>query len=149
MKNKCLSFIVPEFWSLVQVAEFKRLLGVKPTPKNEYLGVPVVTHDRSLKLPKEFDARTTWSQCTSIGRILGHSLASFIYVFFGTCYTDWLFLCFVFNSLFNYHTKDQVNFICLFSVLNNAFSDQLKTFLACLGSLWFLLGIWCCGVIVW
>ncbi|KAL0700518.1 hypothetical protein Bca4012_056640 [Brassica carinata] len=57
------------------VAEFKRLLGVKPTPKNEYLGVPVVTHDRSLKLPTEFDARTAWSQCTSIGRILVESLS--------------------------------------------------------------------------
>ncbi|XP_013632396.1 PREDICTED: cathepsin B-like [Brassica oleracea var. oleracea] len=56
------------------VAEFKRLLGVKPTPKNEFLGVPVVSHDISLKLPKEFDARTAWSQCSSIGRILdqGH-----------------------------------------------------------------------------
>uniref|UniRef100_A0A0D3AZ77 Peptidase C1A papain C-terminal domain-containing protein n=1 Tax=Brassica oleracea var. oleracea TaxID=109376 RepID=A0A0D3AZ77_BRAOL len=52
------------------VAEFKRLLGVKPTPKNEFLGVPVVSHDISLKLPKEFDARTAWSQCSSIGRIL-------------------------------------------------------------------------------
>ncbi|KAF2604143.1 hypothetical protein F2Q70_00024477 [Brassica cretica] len=56
------------------VAEFKRLLGVKPTTKNEFLGVPVVSHDISLKLPKEFDARTAWSQCSSIGRILdqGH-----------------------------------------------------------------------------
>ncbi|AEE27413.1 putative cathepsin B [Arabidopsis thaliana] len=56
------------------VAEFKRLLGVKPTPKTEFLGVPIVSHDISLKLPKEFDARTAWSQCTSIGRILdqGH-----------------------------------------------------------------------------
>uniref|UniRef100_M4FFM9 Peptidase C1A propeptide domain-containing protein n=1 Tax=Brassica campestris TaxID=3711 RepID=M4FFM9_BRACM len=56
------------------VAEFKRLLGVKPTPKNEFLGVPVVSHDISLKLPKEFDARTAWSQCSSIGRILGFGL---------------------------------------------------------------------------
>ncbi|XP_018460526.1 cathepsin B-like protease 2 [Raphanus sativus] len=58
------------------VAEFKRLLGVKPTPKNAFLGVPVVSHDISisLKLPKQFDARTAWSQCSSIGRILdqGH-----------------------------------------------------------------------------
>lgn len=55
----------------VQVGEFKRLLGVKPTPKNEFLGVPIVSHDISLNLPKEFDARTAWSQCTGIGRILG------------------------------------------------------------------------------
>ncbi|CAL9213401.1 unnamed protein product [Arabidopsis halleri] len=53
------------------VAEFKRLLGVKPTPKTAYLGVPIVRHDLSLKLPKEFDARTAWLQCTSIRRILG------------------------------------------------------------------------------
>ncbi|WZZ71450.1 hypothetical protein YC2023_082820 [Brassica napus] len=57
------------------VAEFKRLLGVKPTPKNEFLGVPVVSHDISLKLPKEFDARTAWSQCSSIGRILVQNIS--------------------------------------------------------------------------
>ena len=67
-----------------QVAEFKRLLGVKPTPKNEFLGVPVVSHDIdiSLKLPKEFDARTAWSQCSSIGRILGQSIISLFLSFF-------------------------------------------------------------------
>ncbi|XP_010542823.1 PREDICTED: cathepsin B-like [Tarenaya hassleriana] len=61
-------------FSNATVAEFKRLLGVKPTPKKELLGVPIVSHDRSLKLPKEFDARTAWPQCTTIGRILdqGH-----------------------------------------------------------------------------
>ncbi|WZZ77112.1 hypothetical protein YC2023_097684 [Brassica napus] len=47
------------------------LSGVKPTPKNEFLGVPVVSHDISLKLRNEFDARTAWSLCSSIGRILG------------------------------------------------------------------------------
>ncbi|CAH2039158.1 unnamed protein product [Thlaspi arvense] len=60
------------------VAEFKRLMGAKLTPKKEYLGVPVVSHDRSLKLPKEFDARTAWSQCTSIARILGQFLISLL-----------------------------------------------------------------------
>ncbi|XP_021897248.1 LOW QUALITY PROTEIN: cathepsin B-like protease 2 [Carica papaya] len=56
------------------VGEFKRLLGVKPTPKKELLGIPVVKHDKSLRLPKNFDARTAWSQCSTIGRILdqGH-----------------------------------------------------------------------------
>ena len=59
---------------MLQVAEFKRLLGVKPTPKKLLLGVPVVSHDQSLKLPKSFDARTAWPQCTSIGNILGLAL---------------------------------------------------------------------------
>ncbi|CDY64824.1 BnaCnng45130D [Brassica napus] len=51
------------------------LSGVKPTPKNEFLGVPVVSHDISLKLRNEFDARTAWSLCSSIGRILVESLS--------------------------------------------------------------------------
>ncbi|KAL5700737.1 cathepsin B [Ranunculus cassubicifolius] len=56
------------------VAEFKYLLGVKPTPQNDLLAVPVVAHPKNLNLPKEFDARTAWSQCSTIGRILdqGH-----------------------------------------------------------------------------
>ncbi|XP_056849361.1 cathepsin B-like protease 3 isoform X1 [Raphanus sativus] len=58
-------------FSNATVAEFKRLLGVKPTPKKLLLGVPVVSHDQSLKLPKSFDARNAWPQCTSIGNILG------------------------------------------------------------------------------
>ncbi|MQL95033.1 hypothetical protein Taro_027694 [Colocasia esculenta] len=57
------------------VAQFKRLLGVKPLPKGQarLLDVPVKKHPESqkLKLPKEFDARTAWSQCATIGRILG------------------------------------------------------------------------------
>ncbi|KAK9035698.1 hypothetical protein V6N11_077731 [Hibiscus sabdariffa] len=56
------------------VGEFKHILGVKPTPKKELLGVPVVTHVKSFKLPANFDARTAWPQCSTIGRILdqGH-----------------------------------------------------------------------------
>lgn len=56
------------------VGEFKHLLGVKPTPKKDLKSIPVVTHSKSLKLPKQFDARTAWSQCKTIGRILdqGH-----------------------------------------------------------------------------
>ncbi|XP_039042498.1 cathepsin B-like protease 3 [Hibiscus syriacus] len=53
------------------VGEFKHLFGVKPTPKKELVGIPVVTHDKSLKLPTTFDARTAWPKCRSIGRILG------------------------------------------------------------------------------
>jgi cathepsin B len=58
-----------------QVGQFKRLLGVKQTPRNELRSTPVVTHPKSLKLPKNFDARTAWSQCSTIGRILGNLLA--------------------------------------------------------------------------
>ncbi|XP_030539754.1 cathepsin B-like protease 2 [Rhodamnia argentea] len=56
------------------VGQFKHLLGVKPTPHGELRQVPVKTHPKSLKLPEKFDARTAWSQCTTIGRILdqGH-----------------------------------------------------------------------------
>lgn len=58
-----------------QVGQFKRLLGVKQTPRNELRSTRVVSHPRSLNLPKEFDARTAWSQCSTIGRILGLLLA--------------------------------------------------------------------------
>ncbi|XP_038709044.1 cathepsin B-like protease 3 isoform X2 [Tripterygium wilfordii] len=63
----------PKF-SNYTVGQFKHLLGVKSTHKKELLGVPVVTHPKSLKLPKQFDARTAWPQCSTIGRILdqGH-----------------------------------------------------------------------------
>ncbi|XP_058749683.1 cathepsin B-like protease 2 [Vicia villosa] len=56
------------------VGQFKRLLGVKQTPRNLLSSLPVVTHPKSSNLPKEFDARTAWSQCSTIGRILdqGH-----------------------------------------------------------------------------
>ncbi|CAN8248130.1 unnamed protein product [Cochlearia groenlandica] len=66
---------INERFSNATVAEFKRLLGVKQTPKKHFLGVPVVTHDDpSLKLPTQFDARSAWPLCTSIGNILdqGH-----------------------------------------------------------------------------
>ncbi|XP_016709818.1 cathepsin B-like protease 3 isoform X1 [Gossypium hirsutum] len=56
------------------VGEFKHILGVKPTPKKELLGIPIIRHDKSLKMPANFDARTAWPQCSTIGRILdqGH-----------------------------------------------------------------------------
>nr|XP_015639548.1 cathepsin B-like protease 3 isoform X2 [Oryza sativa Japonica Group]XP_015639549.1 cathepsin B-like protease 3 isoform X2 [Oryza sativa Japonica Group]BAG90919.1 unnamed protein product [Oryza sativa Japonica Group] len=58
----------------VQTAQFKHILGVKPTPHSVLNDVPVKTYPRSLMLPKEFDARSAWSQCNTIGTILdqGH-----------------------------------------------------------------------------
>ncbi|KAF8042980.1 hypothetical protein BT93_A1345 [Corymbia citriodora subsp. variegata] len=53
------------------VGEFKHILGVKPMPHGELRQVPVKTHPKSLKLPEKFDARTAWSQCSTIKRILG------------------------------------------------------------------------------
>ncbi|KAK7337621.1 hypothetical protein VNO77_18204 [Canavalia gladiata] len=61
--------INPRF-SNYTVEQFKRILGVKPTPTKELRSTPVKTHPKSLKLPKNFDARTAWSQCSTIGRIL-------------------------------------------------------------------------------
>ena len=65
----------PQFTNYT-VGQFKRILGVKPLPANdlEQDEVPVKTHSKSLKLPKEFDARTNWPQCINIGNILdqGH-----------------------------------------------------------------------------
>ncbi|KAH0436765.1 hypothetical protein IEQ34_026336 [Dendrobium chrysotoxum] len=56
------------------VSQFKYILGVKQTPRNILDNIPVKKHARPLNLPKEFDARRTWSQCSTIGRILdqGH-----------------------------------------------------------------------------
>ncbi|KAK8687780.1 hypothetical protein V6N13_086577 [Hibiscus sabdariffa] len=68
------------------VGEFKHILGVKPTPKKELLGVRVVTHDKSLKLPTTFDARTAWPQCSTIGRILDQ-----VTPFSGHCGSCWAF----------------------------------------------------------
>ncbi|XP_025817305.1 cathepsin B-like protease 2 isoform X1 [Panicum hallii] len=58
----------------LQIAQFKRILGVKPTPQSVLTDVPAKTYSRSLKLPKEFDARSKWSHCSTIGNILdqGH-----------------------------------------------------------------------------
>nr|AXQ06498.1 papain-like cysteine protease [Vriesea carinata] len=56
------------------VGQFKHILGVKPTPQNALEDTPVKTYPKSLWLPEKFDARTAWSQCNTIGRILdqGH-----------------------------------------------------------------------------
>ncbi|CAL8129785.1 unnamed protein product [Prunus armeniaca] len=56
------------------VSQFMHLLGVKPTPRKDFQSFPILTHPKSLKLPTNFDARTAWPQCNTIGRILdqGH-----------------------------------------------------------------------------
>ncbi|KAJ6879744.1 cathepsin B-like protease 3 [Populus alba x Populus x berolinensis] len=59
----------PQF-SNYSVGEFKYLLGVKQTPTKELRGVPLLRHPKSMKLPIEFDARTAWPHCSTIGRIL-------------------------------------------------------------------------------
>lgn len=63
--------IESEFCVNFQVGQFRRLLGVKPRPRRDFESVPMVTHPKSLKLPKQFDARSAWPQCSTIGRILG------------------------------------------------------------------------------
>ncbi|XP_068302874.1 cathepsin B-like protease 2 [Pyrus communis] len=56
------------------VSQFMHLLGVKPTPQKDLQSFPIKTYPKSLKLPNNFDARTAWPQCNTIGRILdqGH-----------------------------------------------------------------------------
>lgn len=56
------------------VGQFKHLLGVLPTPKNEIENVPVRSYPKGLNLPKQFDARKAWPQCSSVKAILdqGH-----------------------------------------------------------------------------
>ncbi|KAG9445491.1 hypothetical protein H6P81_016831 [Aristolochia fimbriata] len=55
------------------VAQFKRLLGVKPPPQNSPI-IPFKSHTAQIPLPNQFDARTAWPQCSTIGEILdqGH-----------------------------------------------------------------------------
>ncbi|KAF4378310.1 hypothetical protein F8388_014243 [Cannabis sativa] len=40
------------------VCQFRHILGVKPTPKQQLRSTPVISHPKSLKMPKSFDART-------------------------------------------------------------------------------------------
>ncbi|KAM0869623.1 hypothetical protein ACQ4PT_040551 [Festuca glaucescens] len=63
------------------VEQFKHILGVKPTPPGLLAGVPTKTYPRSEVLPNEFDARTKWSSCSTIGNILGQ----------GHCGSCWAF----------------------------------------------------------
>lgn len=68
-----------DFLFIAQVSQFMQLLGVKPTPQKDLQSFPILTHPESLKLPTNFDARTAWPQCNTIGRILGYLLL-FIYM---------------------------------------------------------------------
>ncbi|XP_022932733.1 cathepsin B-like protease 2 [Cucurbita moschata] len=63
----------PSF-SNYSVSQFKHILGVKQTPEKDLKSTPVLSHPKSLKLPKSFDAREAWPQCITIGTILdqGH-----------------------------------------------------------------------------
>ncbi|XP_059654089.1 cathepsin B-like protease 2 [Cornus florida] len=56
------------------VGQFMHLLGVKPTPHGDLKNIPIISHPKTLKLPRKFDARTAWPQCSTIGKILdqGH-----------------------------------------------------------------------------
>ncbi|KAK9757233.1 hypothetical protein RND81_01G150400 [Saponaria officinalis] len=56
------------------VGQFKRILGARSTPKSEEAFIPHVSYPKTLNLPKEFDARKAWPQCSTIGKILdqGH-----------------------------------------------------------------------------
>ncbi|KAK8693116.1 hypothetical protein V6N13_070710 [Hibiscus sabdariffa] len=91
------------------VGEFKSILGVKPTPKEELMSIPVVTHDKSVKLPTTFDARTAWPNCSTIGKILGELCAG-LYIH---CLFDqkglmliFSFICWT-NSRIDFYIKDQ------------------------------------------
>ncbi|KAM3692135.1 hypothetical protein ACJW31_08G065800 [Castanea mollissima] len=52
------------------VGQLKHLFGVKPTLRKDLMSVPLITHPKSFKLPRGFDARTARPQCSTIGRIL-------------------------------------------------------------------------------
>ncbi|ERN01935.1 hypothetical protein AMTRI_Chr02g266720 [Amborella trichopoda] len=56
------------------IGQFKYILGVKPVPQNSLVPVPIRRYEKTVKLPKDFDARTAWTQCATISRILdqGH-----------------------------------------------------------------------------
>jgi hypothetical protein len=63
------------------------MCGAKMTPANKLEpSIETVTHKhKKLDLPKEFDARTHWDKCSTIGDILGefvvfHKLLKHIYL---------------------------------------------------------------------
>ncbi|KAJ8545215.1 hypothetical protein K7X08_017798 [Anisodus acutangulus] len=68
------------------VSQFKRLLGVKPPSEGDLKSVPILTHPKLMDLPKEFDARTAWPQCSTIGRIHGQ-----FFHLIGHCGSCWAF----------------------------------------------------------
>ncbi|KAJ4786703.1 Cathepsin B-like cysteine protease [Rhynchospora pubera] len=57
------------------VAQFKHMLGAKRPPPAALHQFPLLTHqNNNISLPKHFDARAAWPQCTTISAILdqGH-----------------------------------------------------------------------------
>ncbi|KAM3284477.1 cathepsin B-like protease 2 [Capsicum chacoense] len=75
------------------VSQFKGLLGVLPETEDDLEGIPILTHPKRMPLPKEFDARKTWPQCSTIRDIRGRLRWSFnlINIFQGRCGSCWAF----------------------------------------------------------
>jgi len=57
----------------IQIEHLKKMCGTKMTPANKLEPhIEKVTYKhKKPELPKEFDARTHWSKCSTIGDILG------------------------------------------------------------------------------
>ncbi|KAI4966673.1 hypothetical protein ZWY2020_037193 [Hordeum vulgare] len=103
------------------IEQFKHILGVKPTPPGLLAGVPIKTHPKSADLPKEFDARTRWSSCSTIGNILADQ---------GHCGACWAFAA----------VESLQDRFCIH--LNMSVSLSVNDLLACCG---FLCGSGCNG----
>ncbi|KAF3636119.1 hypothetical protein FXO38_12299 [Capsicum annuum] len=78
---------------ILQVSQFKGLLGVLPETEGDLEGIPILTYPKPTPLPKEFDARKAWPQCRTIGDIRGRLWWSFnlINIFQGRCGSCWAF----------------------------------------------------------
>ncbi|TVT96699.1 hypothetical protein EJB05_58098 [Eragrostis curvula] len=63
------------------IAQFKHILGVKPTPRSVLNDVPAKTYSRSLKLPKEFDARVI---VALVGHLAQWSVSRIAFAFIST-----------------------------------------------------------------
>lgn len=65
----------------VSISEITRLLGMKSLPQDIQKTIPIVEHNIDVdELPESFDARTQWSQCTSINKVPDQS----------ACGSDWV-----------------------------------------------------------
>jgi len=110
----------------LQVGQFKRLLGVKSTPQHDLKSIPVVVHPKTLELPDQFDARTAWSQCRTIGKILGWLLVlSLFFDFFMK-----VLICFSVLTSDILHLKDQVIHFAIFMHLDFFPSNDSSGFLS-------------------